>query len=642
MLSSIRPDPVMAADQPPQAPRSDPISAPRRVLWATLGWGGTGASVGLVLGSITARANPSIRPAHDVLVVSLLLGLVGALLFLVPGVLTSFFLLAPARRNAASSNGGSPWLASHLVAAVVFYSGYLAAQLAISYLPQGWRAEGDPLRFWASVGTGWLASLGTGWFLLRTRIDRLQLPLLAAIVAAALLALGSAFTLDGEGGSVPAPEPLAPTEPRSSHVVLLGLDGADWARIRPLFEQGRLPNLQRLCESGVTAPLRTTVPTWSPIVWTTIASGVREERHGILDFTEVHLPGMDLPVQRLRGKALLPQLTGVIPLADQCLRLGLVDEVPISARPRRFKTLWNVLSDQERTVGVVNWFATWPSETVNGFIVSDNNPWRHAFLSGKHGHVQSLDYGITYPPALMAELVPLIAGADASSSGDGDGAAILALPFFDDLDATERAELEHSPFLSTFRLFSQTDRFAASAGLHLWREKAPEFLAVYWSGIDNTSHRIDHPEVIDRYYEYCDGLIGEYMALADDHTTFILVSDHGWNYGESLRGHNHGPDGILAMSGWGVRRGVELAQSPSILDIAPTVLALLGLPASEEMQGEAIRAALLPQVLESLPADRPASWGTHHPQWFGGSQTAGSADATDETLRKLRELGYIK
>lgn len=43
-------------------------------------------------------------------------------------------------------------------------------------------------------------------------------------------------------------------------VLVLGIDGADFNIIEPLFEQGRLPNLKRIVEGGSSGPLESTLP----------------------------------------------------------------------------------------------------------------------------------------------------------------------------------------------------------------------------------------------------------------------------------------------------------------------------------------------------------------------------------------------
>ena len=80
--------------------------------------------------------------------------------------------------------------------------------------------------------------------------------------------------------------------------------------------------------------------------------------------------------------------------------------------------------------------------------------------------------------------------------------------------------------------------------------------------------------------------------------TVLLLSDHGFhsdhlrpNLSElpperrmELEASWHRPQGVLVMSGRGVKKGAEIA-SPTILDLAPTALSLAGTEVPTDMQG---------------------------------------------------------
>ena len=101
-----------------------------------------------------------------------------------------------------------------------------------------------------------------------------------------------------------------------------------------------MPNWKRLVAEGYTAQLESFLPILSPIVWTTLATGVGPDVHRVLDFQEVD------------------------PATGQ--------KVPISGRSRAVPAIWNVASASGLTVGVVGWWATHPAEEVKGFFVSDH------------------------------------------------------------------------------------------------------------------------------------------------------------------------------------------------------------------------------------------------------------------------------
>jgi predicted AlkP superfamily phosphohydrolase/phosphomutase len=67
-------------------------------------------------------------------------------------------------------------------------------------------------------------------------------------------------------------------------VVILGLDGMDPGLTTKFILEGRMPNFAKLAEQGVFRPLDTSVPSMSPVAWSTFATGVDASRHCIYDF----------------------------------------------------------------------------------------------------------------------------------------------------------------------------------------------------------------------------------------------------------------------------------------------------------------------------------------------------------------------
>lgn len=66
--------------------------------------------------------------------------------------------------------------------------------------------------------------------------------------------------------------------------VILGFDGADAALTQRLMDEGKLPNLAKLRAQGTFSPLRSTIPSQTPVSWSTFATGLNPGRHGVFDF----------------------------------------------------------------------------------------------------------------------------------------------------------------------------------------------------------------------------------------------------------------------------------------------------------------------------------------------------------------------
>ncbi|MFC1739360.1 alkaline phosphatase family protein, partial [Planctomycetota bacterium] len=71
---------------------------------------------------------------------------------------------------------------------------------------------------------------------------------------------------------------------RVKKVVILGLDGMDYGLTKKLLAEGKLPNLAKLSRMGCFKPLATTVPSISPVAWSSFQTGVNPGKHNIFDF----------------------------------------------------------------------------------------------------------------------------------------------------------------------------------------------------------------------------------------------------------------------------------------------------------------------------------------------------------------------
>jgi predicted AlkP superfamily phosphohydrolase/phosphomutase len=67
-------------------------------------------------------------------------------------------------------------------------------------------------------------------------------------------------------------------------VFIMGFDGMDPTLARKFMDEGKLPNLKRLADSGTFAKLETTQPSESPVAWASFATGVNPGKHNIYDF----------------------------------------------------------------------------------------------------------------------------------------------------------------------------------------------------------------------------------------------------------------------------------------------------------------------------------------------------------------------
>jgi len=68
-------------------------------------------------------------------------------------------------------------------------------------------------------------------------------------------------------------------------ILALGMDGADHELVEQLMAEGRLPTISRLAREGTFGPLRSTIPAFTPVAWSSFLTGLNPGRHGIFNFT---------------------------------------------------------------------------------------------------------------------------------------------------------------------------------------------------------------------------------------------------------------------------------------------------------------------------------------------------------------------
>lgn len=434
-------------------------------------------------------------------------------------------------------------------------------------------------------------------------------------------------------------QPLVPaseieTRPkRVERLLIFALDGASWHIAGPLIDAGKMPNVARLVANGVRADLATIEPTLSPAIWTTIATGMLPERHGIHGFDGV--PGMTMKT--------LP-----------------------NTRMRNVKAYWNILGDFGLTTGTFCWWVTWPADDVGegSFQVSDRVPYTRMEAAIRRAGLSPDD---TYPPALIETLSPLI-----ERPNQIDPAAVAKYLKMSKAEMQEKllaADFRMGDYLSEFKFVYQSDRSTLKMALELLKKQPVDIAAVYLTGIDTMSHLYWHwtyPEefprhqfpqeevarykdVIPLYYQQMDEYLGRLLEVVGPGATVMILSDHGfggtgklpWSggHGSITPGAPLAPPGVLVLSGPGIATGGATLSSAHVLDIAPTILYLMGLPASQEMTGRVLTEALAPGSPPELP--RIASYervGRARAERDLPEDPAGDA----ERIERLRALGYIQ
>jgi hypothetical protein len=446
-------------------------------------------------------------------------------------------------------------------------------------------------RFSTLAAVAVLVAGGLGDRLPAAAVSRHQLrPVLvaAAVLFGGGVAAASLFSRDDAPGG-----PDFAVVPTGLRVRLVGIDGLERRMTQQMLARGEMPRLGALVAAGASGPLVAEPERVPAIVWTTIATGRGPEAHGIQSTGARRLAGLKTP-WALGGEN--SPFVSALAAAGDLLRLTRTQ--PPSAVLRTVKTFWNVASEKGLRVGVVNWWATWPADAVNGYLVSDR-----AFFKLEKGGPPEREVA---PAEAFETLRPL-----------------LSVPADD-----ERPR--------------RLDSFHVKAARLLRTGAAPDLEAVYLSGLDIfTMQKLGEAGVADlaslderlaavrAYYRFMDGLIGELASGLGPGDVLVLVGDPG----RLARGATPPPEGTFLLAG-GPTLHIDLGNVSS-RDVAPTVLYLSGLPKSDELPGTVLESAFDADFRAAHPVRTVASYG-RRPL---GRSTESAFDR--DMLEELKALGYI-
>ena len=299
-----------------------------------------------------------------------------------------------------------------------------------------------------------------------------------------------------------------------SKLLVVELDGASWDVIDPLMSAGKMPNLEKLVTHGTSATLMSDPPLLSPKLWTSIFSGKKSAEHGVEFFGS-------------------------------------------SSKIVRCKRIWDICNDKGLKVGVFGTMVTWPPYPVNGFMIPS------LFSIGTETYPEEFQF---LQELTLGERRKNLHGANVKTTKRNK----LSNVFY-----YARKLRQHGVRLSTFFSSgkfllnnfllrpSQEASYWKKTFLHqricteifasLYRKYRPAFATHHIHFCDALSHRYwkyyepekfkDVPaDLVDRYgkvipqaYIEADKNIGDFMAMMDEQTTIMVLSDHGCQALETLR-----------------------------------------------------------------------------------------------------------
>ena len=419
-------------------------------------------------------------------------------------------------------------------------------------------------------------------------------------------------------------------------VVVLGVDGLDWAVLEPLMRDGRAPNFLRLAERGIAGIVHTDVPTYSPMLWTSIATGAAPLDHEILFFTE-----FDLEAMKAKPGGL-----------------------PYTSNSRAVPAIWNICGDKNRSVLSVGWWVSWPAEVVpGGRIVASYAAQAQASVLWKAGVWSGGLDELTFPPNLQDDITPLLkAGAPDGPLGSeflADFEAVPDRPTWKFEQTIERnLRFTYHGDRTHQRIFlEQLEREVADlnllylgiadvAGHFYWRYHEPESY-----DYQTPRNKLDHLKGrVEGAYEVVDRWVGEVLDELPEEAYVLVVSDHGMHAVRpneqqhlSSGGHEDGPPGVLFASGPGIpARGLPAGDPEAfanIYDLFPTLLLWLDLPVPEDAAGTVRRNWMDPTWNAAHPGSAIATYANGFRAATPPRQPKGNAN--EQFIDGMKALGYF-
>ena len=191
--------------------------------------------------------------------------------------------------------------------------------------------------------------------------------------------------------------------PPAAKTIVIGFDGVDARLTQQWMDEGKLPNLSKLAGEGSFSPLQPTIPSQTPVSWSTFATGLDPGRHGIIDFLKrdpanyrpklalidegeqklllghqnpwlfgggaalVLFLLLRLLVRRRPSRALALGLPAVVALVAaggvfELTRRWVPEKLPTASNPQQGDTFWKLLGEAGQRVRVLRLPQTFPAE----------------------------------------------------------------------------------------------------------------------------------------------------------------------------------------------------------------------------------------------------------------------------------------
>jgi len=405
---------------------------------------------------------------------------------------------------------------------------------------------------------------------------------------------------------------------KKNKLLLIGWDAADWKIIGPLIAKGQMPSLKKMIDNGVYGNMSTMNPPYSPMLWSSVATGKTPDKHGVLGFIEVS------PERKIR---------------------------PVTANSRKSRAVWNILHNQGYKSNLVGWWPSFPAEPINGVVVSD----KFQKLGVNPNKIPKIPERAIHPQNMIDKLRGLKMFSNEITKEH-------ILPFIPKAAKIDQESEKNG--IPNFSLIMAESVSIHNAATYLLSETDWDFMAVYYDMIDHFCHsfmkyhpprlpKIDpesydiYKDVVNSSYRFQDMMLGRMLEMVDKDTTVIVMSDHGFESGykrlvtmpkiNAAPALDHRQFGIFVAMGPNIKKNEKIF-GLSLIDVAPTLLNHFNLPVGNDMDGKVI----LDMYENIVPPKFIDSWETIEGDFGELDKEENNAFSDEETIEQLIELGYIE
>ncbi len=483
-------------------------------------------------------------------------------------------------------------------------------------------------------------------------------------------------------------------------VILLALDGLEWRVLNDLTAAGRLPNFKQLIDGGASGVLKTDFAD-SPVTWTTIATGVLCQKHGIcpggmgssFEFNLEHVKyprlwevldnyslkscvanfyfksgeihscnSYALPDSEQTREDLNPALLSVLKKFNRIhtpLFFHGVQEIPYKDLSGQMHEAYEWLSTLQKNSGdlFISHFQS-PDE-VGHYEFGFYQMWLDNMKSSG-ATAKRIEMGREITAAVYGELDSHIGEVRAQfpealiviCSDHGMRALDSVIFYFipqPELYSLMGLPADLSPG-KNWPVQGMNAEVRQDEQGHI--AETDENITVEFTPLQFTFSGPDAERAAKRSYDAVADIrindmqvfklksktrFGASNELIKNWQKIPFLSGEMFLFGFQTGTHRFGDDGVIILNGPGVKKGVKL-EGAGVQDVAPTIYAYINVPLAEDLDGKPLAEAFTKKALPGLKMKPVATYG-QAPYYM---PNVPAKTLTIEEKNRLRALGYIQ